>query len=236
MSPQAGTGPRILLLGASGFLGAQLQRALVAAGFDVTLTTRGTGGTGVLARVDFSADHDVQTWLPRLQGMDIVINSVGIFAEHGRQSFDAIHVAAPRALFQACVQAGVKHVMQFSALGAASGITPYLRSKRDADEFLMALPMGWTILRPSLVYGEAGTSSRFFRRRGSRCRGTGRRRCSPSMSMTWRRLSYHSLLSRRVASSSRWQATGPSDCGTTCAHCARSWAWVWPAACQFHVR
>ena len=77
-----------------------------------------------------------------MAGVDAVVNTVGIFREAGAQSFEAIHTRAPVALFEACVEAGVRRVVQVSALGAAADApTEFLRSKHRADEALGALPL-----------------------------------------------------------------------------------------------
>jgi hypothetical protein len=73
-----------------------------------------------------------------------------------------VHERAPQALFSACATAGVRRVIQISALGAEHGTTGYFRSKGQADEYLMQLPLDWTIVQPSLVFGVGGTSARLF--------------------------------------------------------------------------
>lgn len=114
--------------------------------------------------IDYTADLTPEAWLPRLRNLDAVINAVGIFAEHGVQSFERIHVAAPRGLFEACRRAGVKRVVQVSALGAdAQAPTAFLRSKHAADMTLHALlPVHGVVARPSLVFGVDGASSRML--------------------------------------------------------------------------
>jgi uncharacterized protein YbjT (DUF2867 family) len=53
--------------------------------------------------------------------------------------FDAIHDQAPRALFAACREAGVRRVIQVSALGADAGAASRFHlSKRAADDYLDA--------------------------------------------------------------------------------------------------
>ncbi len=66
---------------------------------------------------DFARDIQPEDWLPRLADIDVVVNCAGILREVKGQTFDAVHRAAPCALFDACVQAGVKRVVQVSALG-----------------------------------------------------------------------------------------------------------------------
>jgi uncharacterized protein YbjT (DUF2867 family) len=117
--------------------------------------------------IDFARDLDERTWLPRLENVDAVVNAVGILQEEKGKPFSALHRDAPIALFKACEQAGVKRVIQISALGGADGdeetLTPYMRSKRQADAWLMRSSLEWAIVRPSLVVGTDGASSELFR-------------------------------------------------------------------------
>ena len=155
---------RILLCGASGFLGRHLCAALTAAGHELVRGVRvSTHATDVA--IDYVHDVHVQDWLPRLSNIDVVINAVGILHEDREQSFDAIHRDAPIALFKACKMAGVHRVIQISALGGTAQVdfTPYLRSKRQADAYLVQSGLDWSILRPSLIVGADGGSSVFFR-------------------------------------------------------------------------
>lgn len=159
----------ILLTGADGFIGSALAQALLARGHQLTLAVREPHRARErfpgqrLVAADFAADHARETWRPRLEGVDAVVNTVGIFRESGAQSFQAIHTRAPVALFEACVDAGVRRVVQISALGAAADApTQFLRSKHAADAALAALPVSAVVVRPSLVFAPAGTSARLF--------------------------------------------------------------------------
>lgn len=157
---------RVLVCGASGFIGTALTQALRSAGHQVIRGVRRPSGPDDLA-IDYSIDTDPAVWLPRLAGVDAVVNAIGIIAEQPGSRFKELHERAPVALFQACVTAGVRRVVQVSALGADTGETGYFRSKFAADTALMQLPLEWQILRPSLVYGEAGASASAFRRLAS---------------------------------------------------------------------
>lgn len=149
---------KVLLTGASGFLGKQIFATLQADGHTVMPATRALG-------FDFNVLLDEKDWLAYLQGIDAVINAVGIISETRSQSFARLHYQAPTALFRACVEAGVRRVIQISALGAdASAATPYHKSKKAADDVLRSLPLEWFVLRPSLVYGPGGKSLALFRR------------------------------------------------------------------------
>ena len=111
--------------------------------------------------MDFARDHQADVWLPRLEGVDAVVNAVGVMS--GPQ-VRAVHALTPIALFDACALAGVGRVVQISALGAtADAPTPFLRTKYEADLALIESPLDWMVLRPSLVAGRDGASSLWFR-------------------------------------------------------------------------
>ena len=159
----------VLLTGASGFLGQRLAGALARHGHAVICALReprraidlGLPGRAIAA--DFAHDHSPADWRPRLTGVEVVINAVGILRESRGQRFDALHIAAPRALFAACLEAGVRRVVQISALGAdAAAQSRYHRSKKAADEFLLRLPLSAVVVQPSLIYGAGGASAKLF--------------------------------------------------------------------------
>lgn len=156
---------KILVAGASGLIGSRVARALVDAGHQVACAGRTPPRDARMAFVpaDFARVPDAAWWLPHLRGVDAVVNAAGIFREHGAQTFDAVHARAPAALFEACARTGVRFVVQVSALGAgAAAATRFLRSKHEADEALARLPLDAAVVRPSLVFSEAGESSRLF--------------------------------------------------------------------------
>ena len=152
----------VLLCGADGFIGRHLAEHLAAAGHRVVRGVRRPRQPGDIA-IDYASDLAAADWLDRLTGIDAVINAVGILTETPAQPFAALHAQAPQALFDACVLAGVERVIQISALGADRPQTPYLATKAAADAHLARLPLDWAIVRPSIVYGDDGASSRFFR-------------------------------------------------------------------------
>jgi uncharacterized protein YbjT (DUF2867 family) len=91
------------------------------------------------------------------------VNAVGILRPAGAQTFEALHVRGPRALFVAAAAAGVRRIVQVSALGAEpEALSGYHRSKSEADRALMMLPVDWAVVMPSLVYGPGGASAQLF--------------------------------------------------------------------------
>lgn len=159
---------RILVTGANGFIGRHITAALLGAGHDVVAAVRAVAEvrrifpevTAIAA--DMNADTGPEAWVPRLAGVDAVVNCAGILQGSRGQSIEAVHYLGPKALFDACARCGLRRVIQISAISAddAAG-TAYARTKKQADDYLRSLDLDWIVLRPSLVYGEGshgGTS------------------------------------------------------------------------------
>jgi uncharacterized protein YbjT (DUF2867 family) len=149
---------RVLFLGASGFLGRELAAALAQRGHEIVPAVRTPSRVAAMSFrpaviIDLNRDTSPEAWMPRLAGIDAVINCAGILQGSRRQSIASIHRDAPIALFRACERSGVRRVVQVSAISADPGAgTAYALTKRAADDFLRATALDWVVVRPSLVH------------------------------------------------------------------------------------
>ncbi|MDM8559188.1 NAD(P)H-binding protein [Candidatus Parabeggiatoa sp. HSG14] len=160
---------KILLTGASGFIGQHLLSALQAEGHQIVACVRRPERWQTRfpevkwLSCDYSKDHDSQVWLPRLADIDVVINAVGIICEKRGQRFEDLHTNAPIALFKAAEKIGIRKIIQVSALGADENAeSTYHLTKRAADEVLLTLDVDAVILHPSIVIGRGGGSTTLF--------------------------------------------------------------------------
>ncbi|MCO6901703.1 NAD(P)H-binding protein, partial [Pseudomonas aeruginosa] len=153
---------RVLVLGANGFIGLHLAAALSVAGWTVRAGARRPAEAARRApafdwiRADFADLTTSEAWAPLLDGVDAVVNCVGVLQDGAGDSTALAHVAGPRALIQACEQAGVRRLIHISAVGAddAAG-TAYARTKAETERLVRAADLDWLILRPSLVVDRA---------------------------------------------------------------------------------
>ena len=160
---------RIVLLGATGFVGHHLLPELSAAGHQCLVLCRYKMGCRELAlipevelrQVDV---HDSGVLKKQLEGADVVINMVGILNESGRNGsgFRKAHVDLVETIIQACRENGVRRMLQLSALNAGKGDSHYLISKGEAEELIrQANDLDSTIFQPSVIFGEGDS---FFNR------------------------------------------------------------------------
>jgi len=160
---------RIVLLGATGFVGYHLLPELASAGHQCLVLCRYLPGCRDLAlvpRVELrQADvHDNGVLKEQLEGADAVINMVGILNESGRsgKGFSRVHVELTEKLIEACRETGVHRLLQLSALNAGKGDSHYLASKGQAEDLIrQATDLDSTIVQPSVIFGEGDS---FFNR------------------------------------------------------------------------
>ena len=152
----------VCLLGGSGFLGRSIADQATERGIRVRVVTRNAArarALTVLPTVELMEGDpsDEATLAAAFEGMDAAVNLVGILHESRAHSFSAVHAALPHAVGRAASAAGIQHLVHVSALGASDKApSNYLRSKAAGEA---ALRMGagvvpWTILRPSVMFGE----------------------------------------------------------------------------------
>jgi NADH dehydrogenase len=152
----------VCLLGGTGFVGRAIADRATARAIRVRVLTRSLPRARkltVLPTVELMTGdpHDEKTLEAAFEGMDAVVNLVGILHESRAQRFADVHAELPRKVAQACRAGGVQQVVHVSALGASEKApSRYLRSKAagEAALRLASVEVPWTVLRPSVIFGE----------------------------------------------------------------------------------
>ncbi|MGH7721979.1 MAG: SDR family oxidoreductase [Candidatus Dormibacteria bacterium] len=147
---------RVVITGGTGFVGGNTARALLGAGHEVVLVSRGSrrvaprqGLTAV--RADVIAGHGLAE---ACAGADAVIHLTAVIRERGRQTFDAVIRRGTENVVAAARSAGVAHLVYISAIGADPDPRfGYLYAKWMAEQAIRASGLGYTTLRPSLIFG-----------------------------------------------------------------------------------
>lgn len=154
---------QVTVFGGSGFVGRAIVRALAHEGYLVRvacrrielaepLKTAGDVGQVTLMRANLRMPESVRL---AVAGSQIVINAAGIPFQRGHQRYQAVHVDGARAVAEAARVAGAERLVHMSGIGAdgRSSKNPYIRSKVDGEDAIIAGYPTATILRPSVVFG-----------------------------------------------------------------------------------
>ena len=164
---------RILVTGASGFVGRPLVAALLRAGYAVRAVTRRQGSfpDSVEAAIipDFTNPID---WNPILQGVDIIVHLAGLvhskIPESAYSEFDQVNWMATQRLANAAKEVGIERFVYISSVRAQVGASAvqiireqdvavptnqYGRSKLAAEQAIRAADVPFTIFRPVVIYG-----------------------------------------------------------------------------------
>ena len=152
----------VTIFGGSGFIGRYVVRQLAREGWVIRVAVRRPKDAqflkplGTVGQIVPMATRlqDADSVARAVEGVDAVINLVGILYETGKQSFEAVHVEGAKRIAEAAKAAGVKQLVQISAIGAApDSPSDYARSKAAGEEAVRAAFKQAVILRPSIVFG-----------------------------------------------------------------------------------
>lgn len=147
---------RVLVTGASGFVGGRLAPALVEAGHEVRAMTRHPetyDGAGDPVPGDV---HDHASLIAAMEGVTAayyLVHSLGDaeFAERDAE--------AARTFAKAAAEAGVERIVYLGGLGDdADDLSEHLRSRREVERLLGGGGVPVTVLRAGIIVGHGGIS------------------------------------------------------------------------------
>lgn len=152
----------VTVFGGGGFIGRHVVRRLVATGAIVRVAQRDPeearylkpmGDVGQVVPVAANI-RDENSVAAAVAGADSVINLVGLLYESGTQSFGKTHVAGARNVANAAGVAGVRNLVQMSAIGASpESEAAYARTKANGEKAVKKAFPDAVIIRPSIVFG-----------------------------------------------------------------------------------
>ena len=156
---QAGRGRRVVVTGAAGFVGAHTCRRLAADGWHVLALVRNAAKAAerlahlpVEIRVGDIMDEPYLR--SSMDGATAVVHLAAVAIERDGDTYDSANIQATDTVLESARAAGVDRFVHMSQNGADSA-SPYrfLRSKGVAQNIVTSSSLGWTVLRPSVIFG-----------------------------------------------------------------------------------
>lgn len=152
---------RLLLTGATGFVGSYVLAALLAEGHTVRCLVRhDTVALPAPAEKVRGDVRDPASLQAAMEGCEGVVHLVGIIEEKPAQgiTFERMHTEATAHVVAAAQQAGLQRFLHMSANGARpDGVSRYQTTKWQAEEHVRHAGFAhWTIFRPSVIFGDPG--------------------------------------------------------------------------------
>lgn len=147
---------RVLVTGATGFVGRRLTPLLVERGLDVRAMTRRPDdydgpGTAVAGDV-----HDADSLAAALEGVEVAVYLVHSLDDDDFERKDA---EAAATFGRAAAEAGTRQIVYLGGLGADDDdLSPHLRSRREVEGKLGEAGVPVTVLRAAIVVGAGGIS------------------------------------------------------------------------------
>ena len=152
----------VTIYGGSGFVGRYIARRMAKEGWRVRVAVRRPNEAlfvktyGVVGQVEpvLCNIRDDASVASVMKGADAVVNCVGVLAETGKNTFDAVQSEGPERIARIAKEHGITRMVHVSAIGAdMDSESNYARTNAEGEAGVLKHQPDAVILRPSIVFG-----------------------------------------------------------------------------------
>lgn len=151
----------VTVFGGTGFLGRRIVRHLRLQGFYVRVASRHLDRTHALLPPDdpqlgsIKTDvHDEQSVAAALADAYGAVNAVSLYVEHGRETFQSVHVDSAQRIAAQAQRAGIKRLIHVSGIGAdPHSSSLYVRKRGEGELAVREAFANASLIRPAVMFG-----------------------------------------------------------------------------------
>ncbi|KAA0919130.1 NAD(P)H-binding protein [Dietzia sp. ANT_WB102] len=169
-------GPRVLVIGATGYIGSRLVPRLLADGLEVSVLARTPKRLDDVPWRDEVTIHegglgDYDALLTALRGADVachLVHSMGDAKDYAREERETT-----KAFVQAAEEAGIERIVHLSGLHPEdeSALSPHLRSRAEVAQIMLASSVPALVIQAGVVIGSGSASFEMIRHLTTRLPG-----------------------------------------------------------------
>ncbi len=151
---------RVVVTGAAGFVGAHTCRVLAADGWRVLALVRNAVKAAerlahLPVEIRVGDILDAPYLRSSMDGADAVVHLAAVAIERNGDTYESANAEATRAVVAAATAAKVRRIVHMSQNGSDSASPHrFLRSKGVAQDVVTSSALEWTVLRPSVIFGQ----------------------------------------------------------------------------------
>jgi len=149
---------KVVVFGGTGMLGRRIVRRLSAAGVPVRVAVRHPERVDIRPGLVEAIAADIRAVTPdspALARATDVVNAVGLYAEHGDATFQAVHAEGAGRLAAAAREAGIERLVHVSGIGADPvSADAYIAARGHGEQAVRMACPGAVLVRPSALFAD----------------------------------------------------------------------------------